>query len=369
LSWNVTGAQNVDILPLGNSLLSSGSRTETFSLNQQVTLIATQGECSREKSILVTVQPVAPETITSGLVLGFAAIEVATVAVSQVVPVVTSGQNMFSFGFAIIDRVRRRYPWGIVYDSKTKKAVGRAIVRIFSAGKKSLVTTSVTNAQGIFRVFLKKGSYTISVTKEGYVFPSQLVTTTEDKQFMNVYRGEEFFVATDGQLLIKSIPIDQQKVVESNSLSKLWITLSPYIEYINSLVLLSGMGFSFYTVFVNPTLINMGVVCFYIGISVIKLLLLQVPTRGIAKDSQGKAVPGLEIGLFDGEFKNIIATTFTDEKGHYSFCAGNQDYVIKVLDNNYILKTNGNTDGIVIKKQLFGDGARVIMAHLSVKKK
>jgi hypothetical protein len=369
LSWNVTGASRVDILPFVSGAPANGTRTEIFTSDQQLTLIATQGECVREKTVNILIQPIAPETITSGLVLGFATVEIATLAVSQIVPVATSSQNMLSFGFAVIDRVRRRYPWGVVYDSKTKKAIGRAIVRISDSATKQLVTTAVTDAYGVFRVFLKRGTYTMAITKSGYVFPSTLITTSEDKGYMNVYKGEEFTVAADGELVIKSVPLDPQSSLSESSLSNLWIRLSPYLEYVNSLILFVGIGFSLYTVFVNPTLPNFGLVGFYLALAMVKLALLQIPTQGTVKDEDGKAVAGIELGLFDAEFKNVIATTFTDEKGKFSFYALNQDYTIKVMDTKYELVTDSIMEGIRVKKESGNKGARVIIADVRVKRK
>ncbi|WKZ30616.1 MAG: carboxypeptidase-like regulatory domain-containing protein [Candidatus Dojkabacteria bacterium] len=367
LSWSVANATHVDIVPFASNAPFSGNRTETISTNQQITLIATNGTCVREKVLTVTVQPIAPETITSSLVLGFAAIEVATIAASSVAPVVSSSHNMFSFGFAMVDRLRRRYPWGVVYDSKTKKPLGRAIVRAINTETKQIVT-SVTDALGVFRIFLKQGTYTITVTKQGYEFPSKLITTNDDKQFMNVYHGEEFTIQTDGELVLKSFPMDPAGETALSSLSNLWIRVSPYLEYINSTILLLGIGTSLYTVIVNPTLPNFLLIAFYLGLAVTKLLLFQIPTSGTVKDEKGEKVAGMEIGLFDGEFKNLVTTTFTDDKGQFSFYAKNDEYTIKVLDSHYELITDSVMDGVRVPKEGGNNGGRVIMTDLKVRK-
>ncbi|WKZ29732.1 MAG: carboxypeptidase-like regulatory domain-containing protein [Candidatus Dojkabacteria bacterium] len=368
-AWSVSNTDHVDIIPYINNAPFSGNRIETISLDQQITLVATKGDCVREKTITIMTQPVAPETITSGLVLGFAAVEIATVAVSSVVaPVVSSSHNMFSFGFAMIDRLRRRYPWGVVYDSKTKKPLGRAIIRATNTQTKQVIT-SVTDALGVFRIFLKQGTYTISVTKTDYEFPSKLITTTEDKGYMNVYHGEEFTVHTDGELVMKSFPMDPAGETKVSSLLNLWISISPYLEYLNSFVLFVGIGLSLYTVVVNPTLSNFLLIAFYLGLAITKLLLLQVPTAGTVKDSQGNPVRGMEIGLFDGEFKNLVATTFTDDKGQFSFYAKNDDYTIKVLDSKYEMVTENIMEGIRIPKEGGNNGGRVIMTDLKVRQK
>ncbi len=47
------------------------------------------------------------------------------------------------------------------------------------------------------------------------------------------------------------------------------------------------------------------------------------------------------MGLYDTDFKNLLYRTFTTAEGLYSFAVINNDYKLKVMDNKYALKHNG----------------------------
>ncbi|MFA7244302.1 MAG: hypothetical protein WC080_03395 [Patescibacteria group bacterium] len=100
-------------------------------------------------------------------------------------------------------------PWGIVYESETKKPVDLALVRLHDASDERIIETRATDKDGRFGFIVTEGEYKITVTKEGYSFPSKAE---------NGYIGEKIKVesAADSFLNIK-IPLDKAKETKSEA--------------------------------------------------------------------------------------------------------------------------------------------------------
>jgi hypothetical protein len=88
---------------------------------------------------------------------------------------------------------------------------------------------------------------------------------------------------------------------------------------------------------------------------------------GMVTSVDGKLVSGLEIGLYDKEFNNLVARTFTNKKGAYNFVVKNQDYLLQIMDSKYkLLHRNATKEGLLIKKSTENSGVRLISESLMV---
>jgi len=92
-------------------------------------------------------------------------------------------------------------PWGRVYDAKTGKPIGLAVVRIFSKRYGDLLETQVTDRKGRFGFLVGPETYRVTAEKPAYKFPSK-------REFgFNKYRGEDFKVKRE-ELVKFDIPLD-----------------------------------------------------------------------------------------------------------------------------------------------------------------
>lgn len=73
---------------------------------------------------------------------------------------------------------------GFIYDSKTKKPIGLATVRIFRAKDNKLLESRITRKDGHYGLLLEPDEYKIEVDAKGYEFPAKNGT----------YKGETFRV-------------------------------------------------------------------------------------------------------------------------------------------------------------------------------
>lgn len=106
---------------------------------------------------------------------------------------------------ALFARRKKIKPWGIVFDSLTKKPIDPAIVRLFQ-GKK-MVAQKVTDMDGRYGFLVSPGLYRLEVERTNYRFPSEKFKLTQSLLYPNLYYGEEFEVKTP-DVIDMNIPLD-----------------------------------------------------------------------------------------------------------------------------------------------------------------
>lgn len=109
---------------------------------------------------------------------------------------------------AIYNWLKKIKPWGIIYNSQTKQPVVLATVRLFSADDKKLLQTIVTDQEGRFNFLVQPGSYYLEVVKEGFHFPSRIVTGEQDGKYSNLYQGRILKVDKENAFLHPNIAFD-----------------------------------------------------------------------------------------------------------------------------------------------------------------
>lgn len=106
--------------------------------------------------------------------------------------------------------LKRRRLWGIVYDARTKTAVEMAVIRLFDQEHHKLLETRVTPKSGRYSFLAEPGEFYLEVTKEGYHFPSRIVTQSIDNEYSNLYRGEVLKLGAGQSLIAPDVPIDTE---------------------------------------------------------------------------------------------------------------------------------------------------------------
>lgn len=105
---------------------------------------------------------------------------------------------------------KRRRLWGVIYDARTKEPVEMAVVRLFDQEHHKLLETRVTPRSGRYSFLAEPGEYYLEVTKEGYHFPSRIVTSKTDNEYINLYRGEVVKLGVGQSLVAPDIAIDSE---------------------------------------------------------------------------------------------------------------------------------------------------------------
>lgn len=364
ITWQVRDADKVSIDAFSGSLPKSGSASVVLSGSLEVTIFASKGTCKRTETRRIDVVSTYPWEGAGGMLIGLLALETISLQIG-----VAQGNIWFAL-LGLIDRSKKRKPWGVVYNAVTKTLLPRAVVRLWDAETGKLVDTVVTDANGIFKLTPRKGKYVIKVAHPEFTFPSKLVSSDTDTGFTNVYLGEVIEVHEETQLLMISVPLDPVKK------QKKWLGLSKTVSFleevvgvVSPIILIAGFIYSIVVTMMYPLTINYIILGLYALTFLIKAYVYLTRPRlfGTVTGVDGKVVSGLEVGLFDSEFKNMISRTFTNKQGAYNFVVKNQNYYLQVLDPGYKLLGRAITkDGLLIKKSSGNSGVKLVAESLIV---
>lgn len=364
VTWRVTNADKVVIDAFSASTSLSGTSSVVLEKSQAITLFATKGTCERKATKEIEVVSTYPWEGAGGMLIGLLALETIGMQIGA-----AQGNLWFAL-LGFIDKRKKRKPWGVVYDSVKKSLLPRVVVRLWNAETGKLADTVVTDANGIFKLTPKIGEYVIKVSLPGYSFPSKLVTSGTDTGYTNIYFGEVIEVKEETQALMLSIPMDPEKgKAKKQVVKQALLFLEDVVALISPIILVAGFVYSVIVTIMFPLTINYIILALYALTFLIKIYVYITRPRlfGTVTGVDGKVMSGLEIGVFDAEFKNLVARTFTNKQGAYNFVVKNENYYIQLLDNNYKILSRGvGKDGLLSKKTQGNSGVKLIAEDLIV---
>lgn len=229
------------------------------------------------------------------------------------------GFFIFSYFLESLGLLSRRRPWGVVYDSITKKPISGAVVKILEKEGKKVRETRVSDSQGRFGFLVDKGVYQLIVRKEGYIFPSEKVSLDKngsDGFYPHVYLGGD--VKKKVGFLGLNIPLDMKEFVKIKKSYVIFLKIIRFFEKIRLPLLIFG------TILVAINLIFFhSVVDFVILGLYIFLWLIELYNRrkakpwGEVKDVYGDPLDLAIIRFFNANNSKLIATAITNKTGRF----------------------------------------------------
>lgn len=327
ISWTTKNTEIVRITGFKEDFSPVDSVIFKPEITKEYSITADNGYCTAVKTVTVMVATELPWRNTIVVGSSMLAIE-AVIALQQ--PTIFGNIWLSLAGF--ISR-KKRQKWGVVYDSRTKKPLPRAVVRLIHINKE-VADTVVSDATGSFRLSPKQGVFTISVSLAGYTFPSTVITADNDGGFNNIYKGREIELTNASEGMLFSIPLDsvtlsdqERKRLQAQSM------FTKVIEFFSNALLLGGFAYGGYIAYIYPHKYNFIVLGVYVLLLLAKIVqLLPKKSTGSVKTTKGAAVAGLELGLFDPEFNTLLYRTFTSASGEYNFVVPNARYHLKLMD-------------------------------------
>jgi len=248
---------------------------------------------------------------------------------------------------------KKGHPTGYVYDSITKEPIPQCIVRIFDQNG-SLVWTDVTDGNGYFKsVPLKSGEYSIKVVAMDYEFPSKIVFGKADFPLENVYHGQEFYVAKEN-IPNFSIPMDRLEMSDLRFVFSQFAFISKLVwKFFHMVFFIVGLMFSLYALSVDTSWYNYVILLLYIPsiFMLITSFLGKKERYGLVKDTKGKRLTGIVLGLKDKEFGRLISKRVTDELGRFRFFIYPGQYELEVLSGEWKIAGGVGLENIVAKKE------------------
>lgn len=371
LTWATSNTTKVTIN--GSLVAVSGSTPFIVPADRKAKLLADNGACVASE--VLNFENPAAEQLQTATAVGASAL-VAEILLQQAVTfgtasLGTSGAvtstNLWGLALSIFNRRKKRQAWGVVYDSKSKMPLGRVVIRLLNVDTEAVVDTVVSDAQGVFQLKTQPGRYLIRVVRAGYQFPSTYVKGESDGGYSHLYFGGVLTQGAADQQITISIPLDPEK--ETSSKKRTRVLVDAGLEALNTastITLFAGFGYSLYVAALFPLPVNIVASVVYGAVCLGKLALtLWAPrTVGRVTTINGKPLAGIEIGIFDKEFNNLLYRTFTNEKGEYNFAVPNKEYVLRLMDTSYKVFSGNNTQGVNIPALKRKSAAEVrLIAH------
>lgn len=246
-------------------------------------------------------------------------------------------QFLFTSPFLFFAR-RKRKAFGIVFNSITKVAVDLATVRLYDVTNNRLVRSMVTDTQGKYFFIVNPGQYRITVTKNGFTFPSvYLHGVKDDGVFLDVYTGQTVEVSERDATIAANIPLDPEGAGPQHT--QRGMILRRLLRKIQFIISLSGVVLSFGVWFFSPSIFAI----FLVAIQVVVFLFfwrLARPRRpsgwGIVFDaSNHRPVGNAVVRLFEPKYNKLVETVLTDALGRYSFFVGPNEYFVQANKDGY----------------------------------
>ncbi len=263
-------------------------------------------------------------------------------------------------------RRKRNEPWGVVYDSITKRPLDPAYVIAAHRETSQSKGEAITDLDGRYGFFLNPGEYVIVANKTHYKFPSdKLKGKSRDELYENLYFGDPFQVR-EGGVVQYNIPLDpiefdwnefaknQDQVFQIYSKKKnirLWVFNT--IFYV-------GLIFSLLSLALAHTLLNFIVVAIYLIIFSFQVFwhASHKVTRILNKET-GKPMPFALIKVWLPGLNTIVKKSVSDIAGRYFFLIPPGTYYLtveeKLPDGSYkeVLHTpDMELKGGVVKQDL-----------------
>jgi len=270
-------------------------------------------------------------TAVSGAVVTYVSLVLANVASVNIFTTIFSWVLSISgfLGFR-----KKGKPYGYVFNSLTNEPISQAIVRIYSDSG-DLVRTEVTDAYGVFSTYLESGTYSLTVNKARFTYPSK-VLKNKSARFENLYSGGNIEVKKDSEITV-AIPVDPISSRMNFILRTLVINrLYGAFDILRSTIFTVGIIVSACAFIYSQTPLNTAILIIY-GISLFTLII--TPKKkikygrviNVKKEPQSK----MEINLIEEEYQRSVARRVTDDDGIYRFVVEPKNYELSLGSPNY----------------------------------
>jgi len=236
---------------------------------------------------------------------------------------------------------KKSKPWGIVYDSVTKRPLDPAYVTVM-AGQKE-VQDAITDLDGRYGFFLPEGVYNLQAKKTHYKFPSEKLSgQTKDELYDNLYFGEP--VATEeGEIINKNIPLDpigfdwnefiknKQGLFQGHENRERWKNI-----IFNSIFFI-GFLFTLFAVFVTPSLYNFVILGLYVVMFVFQTFWKRTHKAiQVRYEETEEPLSFAVVRIFMARLNQLVKTTVADEFGRFYALVspGNYYYTVDIKNSD-----------------------------------
>jgi hypothetical protein len=224
----------------------------------------------------------------------------------------------------------KRYPWGVVYDSRNKEPLDPVLITLEGNGTE---VQAISDIYGRYQFLVEPGAYQMNFSKSNYKFPSQVALGKEkDGPFEDLYFGGELNYEESGKVM-NAVPMDPTGSdwnQEEKRQLRLYLQSKHLIKYSNALFFI-GLPWSIVATALSPSLLNTFIMALYVTVAVLFGYKRLNRPWGVVQDSEGKAVEGAVVRLINMKFPTLFRSPLITKKdGHYSFLVEEGEYQVVV---------------------------------------
>ena len=297
----------------------------------------------------ITEDPIV-ETIENAAIVIPAAISVIALSSSLLsgVPLLNYLFYLFVALMQILGMKRKPKPWGIVYDSYTKRPLPFARVEVLNADSRKLESV-VADSSGRYGFLVseqlaKEGNVQLRAYQNNYVFPSTMEPSlTEQTLYPNIYRGGS--ISSMQSATNFDLPMDPvNKSTEMSPPHNLHfgvssVMLNKVLSHIASALFVVGAVLGVVNVLLKPNWINFAVLGVVALTFVLRKSGFKLKPFGLTKDVEtNQSMPFGFVALHD-EAGARVNFTVSDDQGRYFLLAPKGKYIIRAYTPSHIIPT------------------------------
>jgi hypothetical protein len=256
--------------------------------------------------------------------------------------------QFFAYGLLWFKRGKKQNPWGVVYDS-ARKPLAFATVRALlpavglSFANQKIIKEVITDTQGKYALGLPKGDYNLQALYPG--LPSKELPLK---------------VAIDGEYISADIQLD--KNVQAGFINGARKLLSANLGRLSWAISIAAFLYTIYAVIVNPNIINILLIVFYIfQLGLLYWFGIKHAWGKVSDARTGKPVGGAFVRVYDVKEGRQVNVIMTDQAGRYGFIQNEGDYYLRVDIPGYTFPPKNAKAGEYLK---LPSGIDVLPVHL-----
>ncbi|MDQ7814386.1 MAG: carboxypeptidase-like regulatory domain-containing protein [Patescibacteria group bacterium] len=229
---------------------------------------------------------------------------------------------------------KRKSGFGTIFNSVTEKPEALATISLKNVHG-LVVRTTVSDAEGRYRLIAPRGEYTIEVSKHGFSFPSRNVTKEKNPSVYDNILSTKRINIKDFGAMTKNIPIDPGAERGSGFFS---LRLNLNKNEMNILLLLSlAVSVTILYILWQSILIWL-IFVIYVAILAGRFLTFkppQPPFGTIRDESNKRPIEKVVVRIFETRFNKLLETQITSAKGRYAFIVQRGSYRIMFRQDGY----------------------------------
>jgi hypothetical protein len=283
----------------------------------------------------------------TGLIIGGALIPIITFATPFLLSDILILLSRFLGSlFGAIGIRRKKYAWGTIYDSVTKRPLDLAYVSLIDLESGREVSNCITDSDGRYGFPVFPGRYGIETRKTNYVSPSMNMRGRAfDEVYNNLYFGGEIIIVKEGERVIRNIPMDSlyfswNKFIRNKMSINISIKIKDIVWTILDTVFIFGAVVSIIAAIYNPEPYNLIIVGLYALVSLLDGTVFKKPDYGVLSDENtGLPLSYAIVNIYKEGSNTPIIKKVADKYGKYYTLVPSGRYHISVDnkddDGNY----------------------------------